>query len=295
MKAIFCTLFFLLFFQQANSQANKDIELLGTLQLSSQEIISFKLTFKELENGTIEGNSLTDIFGSDRTTSKIKGKIDWKKKKLSFYETGNISTKSSAESNTFCYIHMIDASIKMVKGKTIVQGDFTGKFSNGEKCTNGKLYLIGTDYINELTKKYLSSNFIKNEDSLKRMQEKFTDIKAKVGENYVRSNEALNLEWKGSDIIIEIWDARQEDGDEIGIYVNEKRVVDKFIIKQEKKTLVIPYPKNNEAIVRIHGLSEGNYRLCTANLTLRDEQESTDVIAIMKKGENVIVKLKRDL
>lgn len=271
------------------------MELVGTLQLSTQEIISFKLKFKELENGNIEGTSLTDIFGSDRTTSKIKGKIDWKKKKLSFHETSNISTKSTAEASSFCYLHVENASVKIVKGKTIVHGKFTGKFNNGEACGSGTLYLVGADYINELAQKYLSSDFIKNEDSLKKMQEKYTDIKAKVGENYIRSNEALSLEWKSSDIIIEIWDARQEDGDEIAIYVNEKKVIDKFIIKQEKKTLVIPYPKNNEAIVRIHGLSEGNFRLCTANLTLRDELNATDVVAIMKKGENVIVKLKREL
>ncbi|MDP3928906.1 MAG: hypothetical protein Q8R57_07770 [Bacteroidota bacterium] len=294
MKTICSLIIGLFFFQIAYSQTNKDYELMGTLQLSTQEIISFKLKFKEIENGKIEGSSLTDIFGSDRTASKIKGSVDWKKKKLSFYETENISTKSSAEAASFCYLHVDNASIKMVKGKTIIQGSFKGKFANGQSCTNGQLYLIGSDYINELAKKYLHSDYIKNEDSLKKMQQKYTDITAKIGDNYLRSNEALSLAWKGEEIIIEVWDARQEDGDEIAIYVNEKKVIDRFVIKQEKKTLVIPFPKKQEAIVRIHGLSEGNFRLCTANLSLRDDTNSTDVVAIMKKGENVIVKLKKE-
>lgn len=268
---------------------------MGTLQLATQEIISFKLTFKELEGGKIVGSSLTDIFGSDRTASKIIGKIDWKKKKLSFYETENISTKSTAESESFCYLQVDNATIKMVKGKTIIQGAFQGKFSNGKNCTNGQLYLIGSDYINALAKKYLNSDYLKNEDSLKKMQQQYTDISAKVGDNYLRSNEALSLAWKGEEIIIEVWDARQEDGDEIAIFVNEKKVIDRFVIKQEKKTLVIPFPKKQEAVLRIHGLSEGNFRLCTGNVTLRDGENATDVVAIMKKGENVIVKLKRDL
>jgi len=183
----------------------------------------------------------------------------------------------------------------MVKGKTIIQGKFTGKYSDGKNCVNGQLYLIGSDYINALAKKHLHSDYGKNKDSLLKMQQQFADISAKVGNNYLRSNEALSLTWKSDDILIEVWDARQADSDEIAIYVNEKKVIDSFIIKAEKKTLVIPFPEKSDAIVRIHGLSEGKFRLCTANLTLRDGQNTTDVVAIMKQGENVIVKLKRNL
>jgi hypothetical protein len=295
MKVAISILFFFIFIQNSNSQHSKDYELIGTLQLATQEIISFKLTFKADEDGKIEGTSLTDILGSDRTESTIKGNINWEKKKLSFHEIENINTKSQADKANFCYLQVTNADIKMVKGKTIIQGKFIGKYSDGKNCVNGQMYLIGSDYINALAKKHLHSNYSKNKDSLLKMQQQFADISAKVGNNYLRSNEALSLTWKSDDILIEVWDARQADSDEIAIYVNEKKVIDSFIIKAEKKTLVIPFPEKSDAIVRIHGLSEGKFRLCTANLTLRDGQNTTDVVAIMKQGENVIVKLKRNL
>ncbi len=293
MKSIGLLLSLFFFSRAAQSQINKNYEMMGTLQLASKQIISFKINFTELESGNIEGTSLTDIFGSDRTASKIKGNIDWKNKKLSFYETENMNTKSKAQSESFCYLQVNQASIKNIKGKTIVQGEFSGKFQNGQVCGNGMLYLIGSDYLNELTKKNLNVDHSKQEDSLKIAQQQYTDISAKVGNHFLRSNEALNLAWKSDELIIDIWDARKADGDEISIYIDEKKIIDRFVIQQEKKTLVIPFPSQSEAVLRIHGLSEGNYRLCTANLTLRDGETATDVVAIMKHKENVIVKLKR--
>ncbi len=327
MKLILSALFFLIFIQKATSQQSKDYEMMGTLQLATQEIISFKLKFKELPNGIIEGTSLTDIFGSDQTASKIKGNIDWKKQQLSFYEIENISSKSKAESATFCYLHVSNAQIKMVKGKTVIQGDFKGKYSNGASCVNGKLYLIGSDYINalikkqnnfskndssekglqkqtdtitkgddfnKLAKKQLAFDYKKDADSLKYIPQKNTDKTTKAADNFLRSHEELSIKWKGTEIIVEVWDSRHQDGDEIAIYVDEKKVIDRFVIEKKKKTLVIPFPNKPEAIIKIYGLSEGKYRPCTANLTLRDNENVTDVVAIMKKGENVIVKLNRE-
>ena len=327
MKLILSILLFFVFIQNSNSQQSKDYEMIGTLQLATQEIISFKLKFKALPNGLIEGTSLTDIFGSDQTATKIKGNIDWKKQQLSFYETENISTKSVAENSSFCYLHVSNAQIKMLKGKMVIQGNFKGKYSNGASCTNGKLYLIGSDYINELIKKQhamskedsskkalqqqtdlvtkgddftelaqkqLESNYLKDEDSLNKIPQKNIDKTSKLADNLLRSYEELAIEWKSTEIIIEVWDSRQQDGDEIAIYVDEKKVIDRFVIKKEKQTLVIPFPNKTEAIIKIYGLSEGKYRPCTANLTMRDNENVTDVVAIMKKGENVIVKLKRE-
>ena len=46
MKLILIILFFFVFIQNSNSQQSKDYEMVGTLQLATQEIISFKLKFK---------------------------------------------------------------------------------------------------------------------------------------------------------------------------------------------------------------------------------------------------------
>lgn len=285
--------FFQFFFTHlAYSQEEKKFEFTGTLQLASKEIITYRIQFVELANGNIEGTSLTDIFGSDRTVSKIKGKIDTKRNKISFVETGNISTKSDADANTFCYLTVTNANIKLSNGKSVIQGNFLGKYGNGEKCASGSLYLIGADYIDRLTKKYLNEDVIKNEDSLKKMQQLNEDIQAKVGNTYLQSNEVLRLNWSSSEIIIEVCDSRKADGDEIAIYVNGKKVLDSFVISKDKKTIVVPFPESKGSI-RIQALNEGSLKMCTANITLRDKDNPTNVVTIMKKESNVVILLNK--
>lgn len=174
----------------------------------------------------------------------------------------------------------------------MIQGNFVGKYGNGEKCASGSLYLIGADYIDRLTKKYLNEDVIKNEDSLKKMQQLNEDIQAKVGNTYLQSNEVLRLNWSSSEIIIEVCDSRKADGDEIAIYVNGKKVLDSFVISKDKKTIVVPFPENKGSI-RIQALNEGSLKMCTANITLRDKDNPTNIVTIMKKESNVVILLNK--
>ena len=72
MKQNVLFLFSFLLFNTSIAQVVKDYEFIGTLQLSNKTLITYKLSFKELSDGIIEGSSLTDIYGEDRTKSNIK-------------------------------------------------------------------------------------------------------------------------------------------------------------------------------------------------------------------------------
>ena len=288
---LFLYVFNVFFSQLAYCQEEKN-EFAGTLQLESKEIITYKIQFKVSENGDIEGTSLTDIFGSDRTLSKIKGKINKTTHKISFEEIGNISTKSSAESEEFCYLKVENATLKLDKGKSILKGNFIGQFQNGKKCATGYIYLISKDYIDQLTQKYLNKDVIKNEDSLLKMKQLNNDIQAKIGSTYLYNNQVMRLNWLSADIIIEVSDASRADGDEIAIYVNGKKILDSFVIGKDKKTIVVPYTENKMSI-RIQALNEGTLKSCTASITLRDNENNTNVVANMNKGANVVILLNK--
>ncbi|MCF8253019.1 MAG: hypothetical protein K9I36_03620 [Bacteroidia bacterium] len=288
---IYLVFFIILNFQHAYCQEDKN-EFSGTLQLNTKEIITFKLQYKVLPTGEIEGTSLTDIFGSDRTLCKIKGKINKETNKISFEEIGNISTKSNAELGDFCFIKVENASIKIEKGKKILKGNFTGYFQNGQKCTSGFLYLISKDYIDQLAQKYLNKDQQKNIDSLLNQQQQNTDVQAKIGSTYLKNNQVMRLNWTSSEIIIEVSDGSRADGDEIAIYVNGKKILDSFVITNEKKTIVVPFTESKGSI-RIQALNEGTLKSCTTNLTLIDADKNTNVVANMDKGANVIIVLNK--
>ncbi len=274
------------------AQINNTYEFIGTLQLSNNELISYKLNFKELANGKIEGNSITDIYGDDRTKSVIKGSINFTEQKISFVETANLSTKSKANESDFCYLIVKNAKFKTAKGKTILQGKFSGKLPNGTVCANGTLYLISTNYLQQLENTYLTTDKIKNADTLSMLKEKIGTIKDRADKNTLKSNEVLSLNWSSNEVILEIWDGEQEDLDEIQVYINDKKIVDQLVLKRQKKILIIPLTEKVSSI-KIIGINEGLSAPCTANIILRDGSISTSVVSVLKKGENNTIRINK--
>lgn len=274
------------------SQEVKNHEFIGTLQLSDKTIITFKLNFKEDADGSIKGTSLSDIYGADRTLSKIEGRISKDKKTISFKEIGNLNTKSQADVGTFCFIEANNAKFKTVKDKTIIQGAFVGKFKSGKKCADGYLYLMSSDYINKLADELLTSKNIKNKDTLATIKKKIDDLKTRTNNNIIKSNETLSLTWSSQEIIIDVWDGQTEDKDEISIDINGEKVLDKFIITNQKKTLIVPI-KEQISTIKITAVSEGNTSPCTANIKLRDDKNETSLVAVLKKGESTTVKINK--
>jgi len=272
------------------SQEVKNYDFLGTLQLSDKTIITFKLSFKEETDGIIKGTSLSDIYGADRTLSKIEGKISKDKKTISFKEIANLNTKSQADVGTFCFIEINNAKLRTVKDKTIMQGAFVGKFKSGKRCAEGYIYMMSSDYVNKLADELLPSKNIKNQDSLNSLRKKVNELKNQTNNNIIKSNETLSLAWSSQEIIIDLWDGQTEDKDEISIEINGEKVLDKFIITNQKKTLILPV-KEQLSSIKISAVSEGNTSPCTANIKLRDGKNETSLVAVLKKGESTTIKL----
>lgn len=284
------SLFFFFLSSAVIAQNTTEQEYIGTLQLANNDIISVKINFIQDTNGKIEGTSVTDIYGSDRTKSKIIGRINSKNNLISFKEVSNISTKSSASTTEFCFIEVKNASIKKMKGKSMITGSFVGKYTNGQKCASGTLYLINSSYLDKIAKEYASPKHIKNADSLNSIQQKVKSYRDKSEKNTLQSQEVLNVNWTSNEIIMEVWDGDQEDQDEIGIFLDDQKILDQFVLKQKKKTIVVPFT-SQVSVLKIVGLDEGASYPCTANVLLRDGNNTTAIVTILKKGETTSVRL----
>lgn len=292
MKKFLFVLIAIFAMKYSQAQSSVPYEFAGTIQLVSNEVITYKLNFKKQPDGTIIGTSLTDIYGEDRTTSTIVGSINEKSNTISFKETKNISTKSTSNEEEFCYIELNNAKLKTVKNKTIIQGFFVGKFSSGKKCASGNIYLVSTSYLNEIANTYINKKYIKNADTLKSIQNRINDIQEKATKTELRGKEELKLNWTSNEIIIEIWDGEREDLDEVGIFINDNKVIDRIILKQKKKTLILPFTEET-CVLKIVGIDEGTSAPCTANILLIDNINTTPVVTVLKKGESTTIKLTR--
>ncbi len=279
-------------FSSLIAQENRMFEFMGTLQMPDDIIITYKINFQLKANGDIEGYSLTDFYGENRTKSKITGHWNEEGNKISFDETENLSTKSTSNVDEFCFIHLKNGKIKTMDGKSVLQGNFKGKYLNGKNCVDGYMYLMGTDFIDFLCKKFLNDEVIKNKDSLKLIKQKYTELVKKQGETHLSANNNFKMNWNSEEVILEIWDAMEEDKDEINIFINQKKVLENYVIRQERKVLVVPFTEST-CIIKIVAVTEGSTPPNTVNIILRDGEVLTPLVTDLKMGEKASIQLER--
>ena len=265
-------------------------EYVGTIKLSTNQILTYKLNYNIDGTGRIEGYSITDIYGDKRTKTKITGQVI--SNKLSFKESKNISTKSSADKNLFCYVNVNNAKVFSQRGQQSIQGQFIGYFENNKRCESGEIYLISTKSLELLSNQFINENK-KRIDTTIVNNKKIESIKKLSETNILKSKEQLSLDWSAEEIVLEIWDGEREDFDEVEIYINGNKILDRFILRKEKKIIVIPI-KENITDLKIVGIGEGASAPCTANILLRDNSTTHSIITVLKKYESTNVKINKE-
>ena len=116
---------------------------------------------------------------------------------------------------------------------------------------NGTLYLVGTDF---LSKPSINGDSIKNAGNLK--NEKITEMLKQADDLYLTSADVLKLKWSSNDIKLSLWDGSKVDQDKISVIVNDKIILENFIISKEKKVISIPFTEDVCKIV-ILAVNEG--------------------------------------
>jgi len=251
------------------------------LKLSDSGIIPYKLTFKKYLETKIEGFSITDFYGSNKTKSKIEGSFSKKQNNITFTEIENISTISNANPKDFCYIHVKNASIKRKNGKTIMEGAFYGKFNNDSNCAKGTIYLVGTDVLDKIKK----HDTVLNKTNA-------VNLLNKTNQTFLTSDNQLNINWQSQQLIIELWDAATFDNDVITLTVDEKPILENYIIEHEKKIITLPF-STDLCTIKIYAVSEGKNPPNTVNLILKDNDVTHAIVTKLKKGESSTVIIKK--
>ncbi len=142
---------------------------IGTIQLLDQSMITYKIEFDEMKDGSISGKSVTDFSGPHRTESEITGNINRENNTITFNELSNLTTKSDSPSDDFCYVHLYNAKVQLKEKKSLIQGHFYSRYSNGEKCIEGDIFLMGGEYFFEKVKSVSNKKLIpqKTRDKIK--------------------------------------------------------------------------------------------------------------------------------
>ena len=283
-KKFLFTMFLFLIAGSFFAQQNQEVEFIGMLTLRDSSLITYKINFKETSNQKIEGYSVTDFYGSEKTKTKIEGYINRDKKTISFFETTNLATKSIANTNEFCFVNVKNAKIKSKNNKSIIQGKFIGKFENDTNCMSGSFYLVGTDF--------LTKPEVNKDTALNPRKESIADLLKKADDLYLTSSEVLKLNWLSNEIKLELWDGLQFDQDKISLIINDKIILENFIISKEKKAILVPFTED-VCKIEIIAVNEGKMPPNTVNIILKDKNNSTPLVTKLKIGEKTTVVLSK--
>lgn len=269
-----------LFFQHISAQTTE--EFLGVLKVDNNTV-SYKINYSRSKNGNIIGESVTDVYGPDRTVANITGTFDEKTKTISFKEIKNKSTKSKAKESSFCFIHVTSIKIKTSNDKQVIEGEFKGVFSNGKVCSQGFIYLVSSDVLDKLKGKGVNIDSLKNVEKIENINPSHN----------LKSNDKIELKWISSNLIIEVWDNYSEDKDLINILFNDRKIADKLEIKNDHHRINQKIEKG-KSVIKLIAIDEGTSPMNTVNILLLDGDKPTLLTARLKKGEVVIIQLNKN-
>lgn len=267
-------------------------EFIGVLLISKSQLYSYKLEFN-IDNDSIRGYSYTDLAGPNETKSYIYGTYNKKSQKITFEEKDVLYTKSDINTDEFCFIKST-GKLKLKKRKNSFSSKFEGFYENGESCAEGKIKVVGTKFIKKrLNKLYKKVKKRKKIDSITKEKVNPEKILMKFGKTTLAEDEKITIYLKSSDMKMEIWDYGKEDGDIIDLYLNGKRIIQKFKLKKKKKKLVLKMQKGKNTI-KISTVDAGKIKTNTAIIKIYDSSRFYELKSNINEGKsaeiNIIVK-----
>jgi len=257
--------------------------------------VFFRLVF-QINNGNVNGYMFTDEQGSQETKSIIKGKFNYKTKRISFIETRKLLSRVNFNSNNPCYLEgnlALDTNPKISKLKGLFIEQTTAK----DKCFNGIINLISLDAYKQLKaeikkeKIEITKPITQEKDSIKEpliiLPSFETDRKTTI-----KDDEEVIIYWESEILKLSVWDDMKEDGDKISIQLNEELVLDQFELKNEHKDIELDLLKGDNILI-ITANNTGTLANNTARVDLFDNELKHQIITELKVNKSVKIIIKK--
>ena len=290
-KHLFSSLIILLFSNLLIGQKIQEHSFIGTIQLLDKSMITYKIEFDEMADGSISGKSVTDFSGPHRTESEITGKINRDENTITFNELSNLTTKSDFPSDDFCYVHLYNARVKIKEEKSIIQGHFYSRYANGEKCIEGDIFLMVGEYFFDKVKSVSNKKMVPKETRDK-IKETLKESRENTRNTVLKEDDNLTVIAEGDNLMIRVWEDEYLDGDRVSVYLDEKPILRNYLIKSSMKQLLVPVVKDT-TILRIVADNEGRLPPNSANFIILNSETEVPIKLQLNEGKEATIKILR--
>lgn len=282
---------FLLFCTAVAAQIT-DLVFIGSVTVDGSKSYPYKLLVTD-SGGIVTGYSVTDIMGPDETKTHVRGKLDVKKKQLTFKETRIMHTRSSTPEKDFCFI---SATLKAgsMQGANTLKGHFTGYKPDGKAvCGKGKIMLICAQDALAKLMEIAEKEKIERPDSL--MERPInTDTVAEQTVKKVEPGETVTLRCSNPHVTLEIWDAKTIDGDRITLKRGDLTLLDNYSISNHKKKVEVDLGTESSVQLTLIANNEGSVPINTARIGVISGGDVHYIDASTTIGKSTSIVLKRE-
>lgn len=287
-----CLFIFFCFTFSVFSQSNT-YEFYGGLKLngSDDQIITYRLFFTE-SNGVLNGYSISDLGGEHETKNTITGTYNKKTTLLTFKEEDIVYTKSKIKRSSFCYVNF-SGKVNINVSNPKINDDFVGLYNNKAKCVAGKIQIVGIKKIQKLVNK-VNTKIQKSKKVDVKTKESVNPVKIldTLKMNVLRDSQNLVVFTKDKKITFEVNDSGKEDGDMINVYVDGKLVLERYVVKNQAKSIDLSF--NSDAIeIQVEALNEGVIAPNTADIVIKDSKNEIKTLTKLKSGNKTSIRIER--
>jgi hypothetical protein len=329
MKKVKLYVFFLMMWPTILLQAQSTkYSLLGRAYYDGTSQI-YHLDIVDNGSGNIKGTNISLLPDGRVLKGPIKGKINYSNHTITFQELKISNLGKDETEDNFCFFTIM-ATFIIKNNKTEIVGIFTSKQHNGTACSNGTIKLTGAVNVEELHKEYIAK--IKKTEpskaaitspiiSEKKIVALANDLKKKLNLALPEKNKVAIIKdtitekqappdnnlipvktlpeyfYSNKKMILEIKDYDKVDGDMISVLINNKVVIENYILTATPQIVLIDIEeygnKNGADTLILRAENEGYYAPNSGLVTLVDGNSRINFTTSANIGQRSFLVLRK--
>ncbi len=294
-------------------QAQKNIKLEGIIGMEGGELFSYDLTAQSTAKNEYKGKVKTYAYTNKEVTAEVILKVYPEENKVELTETKILTNMGFKSNVTIC---LVRAVLTYEPGKGVLKGPIITQTSgDGAYCAIGNITFMNGAGIAVLFKDEETKDTttvepevvqVKEEKPIKTKKQKTPEpkvVKEKTKEEPViapvekpkeiTSGKSESYNWESKELIMDLWDDNQEDGDKVTILHNGKEILKDYLLKSSPKRIVINLEGNELHLIEIKALNYGSEPPNTAMLEIFDGTKSYKIKAYNDPGNAASIRVLR--
>lgn len=282
----------------------------GHMGVQGGELFTYHLELKDSSSSFLTGYAYTFLEKNKEVKAYVIAEVNRHDKSLHIVEKRIIHNHGFKSKALIC---LIDATLSLDDNYELSGRLTTHTAIQGAQCSPGSIVFSNKAELESLFKLNRKQNDTEQKSTVpvQPVKQKIVVVENKKAPTYnappgeqkkvkkepdqITEGKEKIYKWDSDQVIIHVWDGTSIDNDKIAIHLNGQEILTDYILKKEKKEMIINLEGNEMNILTITALNEGNEPPNTANLTLKDGEKEYAIIAHNKIGRKAIIKIIRNV